>query len=514
MKRTLATSVLLLLLITLQGCAVNPVTGKNEFSLVSENQEISMGQENFAPSQQMEGGVYNIDPLLTGYINDIGQKLAAVSDRQLPYEFVVLNNSVPNAWALPGGKIAVNRGLLLELENEAELAAVLGHEIVHAAARHGAQAMSRGIFLQGALLAASLSLTDHEYSNYIIGAASLGAQLVNQRYGRDDELEADYYGMLYMARAGYNPDAAVTLQETFVRLAGEQKQNWLEGLFASHPPSADRVHRNRQTRLELTLDGTLGTQSFDTHMAMLNKRRPAYAAMDKAGKEIANKQFDQAHQSIDQAITMESAEARFFGLKAEIYQSQGQYNLAQLQYEEALARNPDWFQYYLGRGLNYIRQGNVNRARMDLEKSNSLLPTAIAMNELGKIALTSGQRNRAKEYFQGASGAAGPVGEEASRAFIQLDVVDFPASYLKSNLYLDDNQHIIIYLENRAPVAMKNISILLVKDGGQSLLREIKRLEASTAANLDTGIEVVEEQELARYTSVIRNAVPLNQAGR
>ena len=86
-----------------------------------------------------------IDPELTKYVNEVGQRLAAVSDRKLPYEFVVINNSVPNAWALPGGKIAVHRGLLIELNSEAELAAVLGHEIVHAAARHGAKGMERGI---------------------------------------------------------------------------------------------------------------------------------------------------------------------------------------------------------------------------------------------------------------------------------------------------------------------------------------------------------------------------------
>ena len=90
-------------------------------------------------------------PELTTYVNEVGQKLAAVADRKLPYEFVVLNNPVPNAWALPGGKIAVNRGLLTELKNESELAAVLGHEIVHAAARHGAKAQERGTLLQAGI---------------------------------------------------------------------------------------------------------------------------------------------------------------------------------------------------------------------------------------------------------------------------------------------------------------------------------------------------------------------------
>ena len=121
------------------GCATNPVTGKSELVLMSESAEIAIGTKHYRPNQQAEGGLYLMDPELTSYVNQVGARLAAVSDRPLPYEFVVLNDSIPNAWALPGGKIAINRGLLLALENEAELAAVLGHEIVHAAARHSAK---------------------------------------------------------------------------------------------------------------------------------------------------------------------------------------------------------------------------------------------------------------------------------------------------------------------------------------------------------------------------------------
>jgi predicted Zn-dependent protease len=134
---------LLVAAFTLSGCGVNPVTGKKEIQFVSEASEIKIGEQQYAPTQQSQGGDFDILPDLTAYVNEVGQKLAAVSDRKLPYEFVVLNNPVPNAWALPGGKIAVNAGLLTELKNEAELAAVLGHEIVHAAARHGAKAQER-----------------------------------------------------------------------------------------------------------------------------------------------------------------------------------------------------------------------------------------------------------------------------------------------------------------------------------------------------------------------------------
>jgi beta-barrel assembly-enhancing protease len=156
MKTNICKFAVFALVFLLAGCGTNPVTHKRELQLVSESQEVSIGQENYAPARQQQGGDYIIDPELTAYVQSVGNKLAALSDRQLPYEFVVLNDSVPNAWALPGGKIAFNRGLLYELNSEAELAAVLGHEIVHAAARHGAQKMETGMLLQGAVIAAVL----------------------------------------------------------------------------------------------------------------------------------------------------------------------------------------------------------------------------------------------------------------------------------------------------------------------------------------------------------------------
>lgn len=201
----LRTRLLVLAVALLVACGVNPVTGKKELNLVGEETELKIGAENYVPSRQMQGGDLAVDPELTRYVNGVGQKLAGVSDRKLPYEFTVLNNSVPNAWALPGGKIAVNRGLLTQLNSEAELAAVLGHEITHAAARHGAKSMERGLFMQGAVMALAIGAHDNQYANMIVGGAVLGAQLVTQRYGREAELEADHYGMVYMKRAGYDP---------------------------------------------------------------------------------------------------------------------------------------------------------------------------------------------------------------------------------------------------------------------------------------------------------------------
>ncbi len=182
-------------------CSVNPVTGERQLTLISTAEQIAIGEAQYFPSRQMQGGDFVIDPALNAYVTSVGDRLASHSDLALPYQFVVLNSSVPNAWALPGGKIAVNRGLLLELDSEAELAAVLGHEIVHAAAGHGAQAMQRGMILQGVLVATAVAAQRSDYSDLAIGAASVGAQLLSLRYGRRAELESDYYGMGYLAAA-------------------------------------------------------------------------------------------------------------------------------------------------------------------------------------------------------------------------------------------------------------------------------------------------------------------------
>ncbi len=234
-------------------CAVNPVTGKREFTMVSESQEIKLGTDNYGFMQQAGGGEYDVDPDLSEYVRGVGGRLVtashrlAVTERRLPYEFVVLNSSIPNAWALPGGKLAINRGLLTEISSEAELAAVLGHEIVHAAARHSAKQMERGTWLQIGVIGTAILTGDSGYSDLAVGGANVGAQLLSQSYGRSAELQSDEYGMRYMSEAGYDPQGAIALQETFVRLSESRATDWLSGLFASHPPSQERVEANKRT---------------------------------------------------------------------------------------------------------------------------------------------------------------------------------------------------------------------------------------------------------------------------
>lgn len=374
----------------LTACAVNPVTGKKELHLVSQAEEMRIGQQQYMPSRQSQGGDLITDPTLTAYVQKVGARVAAHAQRKLGYEFVVLASGVPNAWALPGGKVAVNRGLLLELEDEAELAAVLGHEVTHADARHGAQGMERGMLAQAGIIAIALGTQGDNNSSTIMGGAMLGAQLITTKYGRDAELEADKYGTLDMAEAGYDPHAAITLQEKFVALSKGQKQDWLNGLFASHPPSQERVTKNRQT-VEKVLKkvgnrlvggGERGREAYQAATAGIRKSKPAYDAYDEGRKLLAKGDAKGALAQAQKAIALEPNEALFQGLAGTADQKLGDNAGARKAYDAAVQKNPAYFEFWLRRGLLRQQLGDAG-ARGDLEKAHSLLPTKTSAQALG-----------------------------------------------------------------------------------------------------------------------------------
>lgn len=484
---------LLLATAVLSGCAVNPVTGKTELSLVPESTELNIGQEQYAPSRQMQGGDYTTEPGIEAYVASIGQRLAAVSDRKLPYEFKVINDSTPNAWALPGGKIAINRGLLTELNSEAELAAVLGHEIVHAAARHSAQGMQRGILLQGAVLAVGLASQNSEYAQLAVGGATVGAGLVTHKYGRDAERESDYYGMQYMARAGYDPRAAITLQETFVRLSEGRNSDWLSGLFASHPPSMERVEANRRTALAFATGGEIGAERYRQKIAPLLQDKAAYAAYDEGRKALAEGQTDKALGLAGKALAAEPKEALFYALRGDVLYKQGRYQDAVTNYDRALERNNGYFHYYLQRGLAFQQLGQRDKAVADLEYSTKLLPTAPALNALGKTSLAQGDRTRAKQYFAAAAESKSQSGQEAAASLVRLDLPDNPQKYLNLRLGLDRSNYLLIEVVNSTGATVTDVDVVVLLTDTAGVRRKIplrvpNHIAPKAASRMTTGI--------------------------
>jgi len=496
----------------LPGCATNPVTGSSELSLVSESREIEIGQQQYEPSRQMQGGDYVIDPDLTRYVNEIGQRLAAVSDRQLPYEFVVLNNSVPNAWALPGGKLAINRGLLLELNNEAELAAVLGHEIVHAAARHGAKNIERGMLLQGAVLAAGIAASGSNYGALAVGGAQLGAALISSKYGRDAERESDYYGMLYLSRAGYDPQAAVSLQETFLRLSKNKNPNWLTGLFASHPPSQERVDANRETARTLPPGGELFTERYQRHIAHLKKTKDAYTAHDEGRKALSKGNTRKAMSLAEKALEIEPREPLFHALRGDVYLSGKRYREALSNYNQSLERNNRFFYFYVQRGMTKDKLGDREGARRDLKKSILLLPTAKAYNALGKLALIEGDRKQAKMYFNAAAGSKSEAGQQASTSLIRLDIPDNPNNYLRVQTGLNQKGYLIARVANPTSLPVDKVRLLIQYRDARGKIHEITRkvpgpIGPGKAVRINTGLGPINQSsKLSELRAIIISA--------
>ncbi|MDO7654095.1 MAG: M48 family metalloprotease [Porticoccus sp.] len=507
MKQMLRLSVAIIALSSiLTGCSVNPVTGETEFSLVSAEQEVAIGTNNYGPSQQSQGGRYYIDPNLQVYIRDIGKKLAAVSDRpNLPYEFVVLNNSTPNAWALPGGKIAVNRGLLLHLDDEAELAAVLGHEIVHAAARHGASQSTRGTIV--GLGAAAVSMLGSNYGLGDVGsqAAQMGAAAWMAKYGRNDELEADAYGMDYLARAGYDPAGGVRVQEAFVKLSQGQQEDFLSNLFASHPPSQERVDANRVKAASLP-KGPNYRDRYQRAIAQLKRDKPAYDAEVEAIKALNAKNHKAALVQLDKAIKIQPNEGSFWELRGHAWEMSKNPTNADKAFTTAIGKNPDLFSPYLYRGISRYEQGKKTSAKTDLERSYKLLPTPPASYFLGEIALESGDKQSAIQYFQTAAQGNNEIAKRAAARLAVLELATSPHKYILSKISLGDDGYMRITVKNNSPVTVNNVELQLSEMansfmvGNSSSLKGPSTLAPGKQVTMNTRIGPFSEAaEMAQY---------------
>jgi predicted Zn-dependent protease len=234
-----ACAVVVLAAFTFAGCAVNPATGKRQLSLVGEGQEVEMGRS-AAEQVRTSLGLYT-DDALHSYLDGVGQRVAAASERpQLTWSFAVVDDAAVNAFALPGGFIYVTRGLLTHLNSEAELAAVLGHEIGHVAARHSVNQMSKAQ-LASIGLGLGMILRPELQGLGQVGQAGLGLLLL--KYGRDDENQADELGLRYMTKAGYPATGMPTVLHMLERVSESENAGRVPNWLSTHPSPENRVTR-------------------------------------------------------------------------------------------------------------------------------------------------------------------------------------------------------------------------------------------------------------------------------
>lgn len=228
------------------GCAKNFVTKRRQVKFISQKTEIEIGKK--AKDQIIkEYGIYK-DLDWQVYLDEVGQRVAKQSDRpELQYDFTIIDSDVLNAFAVPGGFVFVTRGILTEMKDEAELAIVLGHEITHIAAWHGLEMLQKAGLL-GTLTALGVIggavVGAGEAAIALAQAANIYENLYLLGYGRANELQADQYGIVYAARAGYDPEAAVTFFQRLDKIEQEETAGQhLSPYWQDHPPTQDRLKR-------------------------------------------------------------------------------------------------------------------------------------------------------------------------------------------------------------------------------------------------------------------------------
>jgi predicted Zn-dependent protease len=254
---------MLLAAVIVWGCATNPATGQRQIILMSEQEEIQLGRQSDAEVRQ-QMGLYQ-DPALQQYIRGIGARLARQAHRpNLPWTFAVVDEPAVNAFALPGGFVYITRGILPFLRNEAELAAVMGHEVGHVDARHSAQQYSTQTLAGGGLAVLGIFVPQTRPAQ---GLASAGLNAMFLKFSREDELQADQLGVGYASKAGWDPQGMPGLLGTLARLdsaTGSSRgvPNWA----LTHPPAADRVAKVQAAVAAVPAGGTTNPTTLEQHI--------------------------------------------------------------------------------------------------------------------------------------------------------------------------------------------------------------------------------------------------------
>ncbi len=234
-------AVVILVLVT--ACETAPITGRHQLMLVSSDEELQLGEA--AYRKTLKESKINQDPALNAMVKRVGERIAAAADRpDYRWEFTLIDDKTPNAFALPGGKVAVYTGILPYTKDEKGLAVVVGHEVGHALARHGAERMSAGLLTEigTAGAAAVFGGQDPETAKAVETAFGIGSQVgILLPFTRKQESEADRIGLTLMAQAGYDPREAVEFWKRMEQ-AGDGKP---PEFLSTHPSGATRIDQIR-----------------------------------------------------------------------------------------------------------------------------------------------------------------------------------------------------------------------------------------------------------------------------
>ncbi|MBW1999899.1 MAG: M48 family metalloprotease [Deltaproteobacteria bacterium] len=360
------------------GCATNPVTGKTQFMLITEEQEILIDRRNSPHQFSLDYGEVQ-DRKLGAYVERTGKSLARHTHRpHIPYRFKVVNATYVNAYAFPGGSVGITRGILLKLENEAELAALLGHELGHINARHTAEQMSKGalanLFVVGA--ATAVGLKSRGLGDLAATLGMLGAGMLLAAYSRDNEREADSLGMEYIVKGGYSPAGVVGLTD-MLRGLSKRKPSAAQILFATHPMSDERYERallSSRTRYADARKAPLYRERYMDNTKSLRAKAKAIMAMQAGESALAKKKYLEAEDNFKAALKEAPDDYAGLLMMSKCLVLQGRYEDAVKYAENAKDVYAAEAQAYHVAGLAKIKLKRYSKAYSDFMAYEKLLP--------------------------------------------------------------------------------------------------------------------------------------------
>ncbi len=381
----------------LSGCAVDPVTGRQEFVMMSRDEEIALDRKQSPFQFSTDYGPVR-DWRLNSYIDRVGRELASHSHRpDMPFSFRAVNAAYINAYAFPGGSIAATRGILVELNNEAELAALLGHEIGHVCARHTAEQSTKGLLANLLIAGAAIATSAAGYGDaagLVQDLGGLGAGALLASYSRDNEREADALGMEYMVRTGYTPRGMVELMEVLLR-SGRRQASAIELMFATHPMSEERLktaEKRASEQYAAMLANPDHRQRYMDNTAGLRRIKPAIIAMQKAQKHFAKKKYRQAEELLNQALGIAPDDYAALVMMAKCQYAMKRPREAERYALRAGRVYPQEAQAHLVAGMVGIENRHYGRALEQLEEYDRLLPGNPEITFYKGLALEGMQR--------------------------------------------------------------------------------------------------------------------------
>lgn len=353
----------------------DPLTGQKTFTLLSTEQEIQIGRK-YVPQAINENEGQYPDKEVQNYIKKIGYKIAETAPRKVDYQFYIVNSKDINAFALPGGPVFINRGLILTLDNESELAAVIAHELGHINARHHARFLEKTYGINILLNVLAIATANTSYQNLIMQTAQIGAGLLQLKFSRDQENEADALGVRFTYQSGYDPRGLIGVFNKFKAMEqGNRPPEWL----STHPLPDTRIKNVSELIKKRYPDQLLlrrDSQEFQAVKQKVAKTEISYDYMEKAKQDMKNRDLQSALRNLNSAISLYEENTAALVYKSAVCYQLKDYECSYRSAQAASRIDDMYFLPKLLTGVSLIKLDRSFEAIKHLEDAKRLIDTS------------------------------------------------------------------------------------------------------------------------------------------